>query len=102
MTNDISDIYELLATLKGNIFSLEQTVSEQSAEISRLHRIIHQKDKRIQALEKENKKLREGLSVYEKPDKDSHNSSIAPSQESIKSKAVRRTSSLRQKSTLKS
>jgi transposase/uncharacterized coiled-coil protein SlyX len=102
MNNDITDIYEVLSTLKSKISSLERTISEQSMEISRLNRIINQKDKRIHALEKENKKLMERLSGYEKPDKDSHNSSIAPSQESIKAKAIRRTSSLREKSTLKS
>lgn len=102
MNAEIIDIYEVLATLTGKISSLEQTISEQSVEISRLNRIINQKDKRIHALEKENKKLMERLSHYEKPDKDSHNSSIAPTQESIKAKAIRRTSSLREKSSLKS
>lgn len=70
---------------------MEQTISEQGADISQLHRIINQKDKEIHVLKKR-------LSKYEKPDKDSHNSSIPPSQESISAKAVRRTQSLRTKS----
>ena len=38
------------------------------------------------------------MSNYEAPDKDSHNSSILPSQESLSAKAIRRTQSLRKKS----
>ncbi|MDR1882108.1 MAG: hypothetical protein LBR26_04920 [Prevotella sp.] len=102
MNTELTNIYEALSTLKSKISSLERTVSEQSVEISRLNRIINQKDKRIHALEKENKKLKEGLSRYEKPDKDSHNSSIPPYRESITAKAVHRTNSLREKSSLKS
>lgn len=49
-------------------------------------------------LQKENDELRQRLSKYEKPDKDSTNSSIPPSQETIKSKVIRRTISLREKS----
>lgn len=70
---------------------MEQTISEQGADISRLNRIINQKDKEIHFLKK-------CLSNYEVPDKDSHNSSVPPSQESIPSQAVRRTQSLRKKS----
>lgn len=42
--------------------------------------------------------MKKRLSHYEGPDKDSHNSSVPPSQESIQAKAVRRTRSLRKKS----
>jgi hypothetical protein len=47
------------------------------------------------SLKDENVKLREQLSCLEVPRKDSHNSSIPPSKESIKAQAVRRTRSLR-------
>jgi len=69
---------------------MEQTISEQGTEISRLRCVINQKDKEIHVLKKR-------LSKHETPDKDSHNSSIPPSQESIQAKNVRRTQSLRQK-----
>jgi transposase len=47
------------------------------------------------ALEVEVKELRGRLSRYEKPVKDSHNSSTPPSRENLRSQAVRRTRSLR-------
>lgn len=70
---------------------MEQTISEQGADISQLHCVINQKGREIHILKKR-------LSKYEEPDKDSHNSCIPPSQESIPAKAVRRTHSLRKKS----
>jgi transposase len=54
--------------------------------------------KRVSELEAENAELRERLSHYEKPEKDSHNSSTPPGQESIKAAAIRRTRSLRKPS----
>lgn len=70
---------------------MEQTISKQGTDISGLHRIINQKDK-------ENHVLKKRLSRYEESDKDSHNSSIPPSQELIPAKVVRRTRSLHKKS----
>jgi len=49
----------------------------------------------ISALKTENIELRERLYRFEHPPKDSHNSSIPPSKESIKAQAIRRTRSLR-------
>jgi len=49
----------------------------------------------VSELKAENTELRERLSRYERPEKDSHNSSIPPGKESIKAQAVRRTRSLR-------
>ena len=51
-----------------------------------------------QRLLKENKELRQRLSKYEQPPKDSSNSGTPPSKENIKSEVVRRTSSLREQS----
>lgn len=101
MNNEITDIYEVLIALRAKVSALEQTISEQSTEISRLNCILNKRDKHIHALENENKKLMERLSGYEKTDKDNHNSNIPSSQESIKAKTVCCTSSLRHKSTLK-
>lgn len=50
---------------------MEETISAQGADISRLHRIINHKDKEIHSLKKR-------LSKYEEPGKDSHNSSVPP------------------------
>jgi transposase len=87
-----------LSTLQAEVDSLKSTVSEQRMEISGLYRRLDFKDKEILALKRENKTLGDKLSKYEKPEKDSHNSSVPPSQESISSRLLHRTSSLREKS----
>ena len=73
MTEQVTDISKFLSEMNEKFSSMEQTISEQGADISRLYRIIDQKDKEIHVLKKR-------LSKYEEPDKDSHNSSIPPSQ----------------------
>ena len=98
----ITDIMNVFATFKAETETLQNIISEQGMEISRLNHRIDSKDREILLLKRENNLLQEKLSEYEKPVKDSHNSSIAPSQEPIPSRAVRRTVSLRKKSELKS
>ena len=98
MSLPVNDIMHALSTLQSEMDSLKSTVSEQRIEISGLYRRLDLKDKEILELKRDNKTLREKLSKYEKPEKDSHNSSIPPSQESISSRLLRRTSSLREKS----
>lgn len=98
---DVTDIQDILKGLKAEIVDLKQMVSDQGSEISRLKRLCTQKDARIAKLENEKKSLKNRLSKYEKddtPEKDSHNSSIPPSQESIAAKNIRHTTSLREKS----
>lgn len=102
---DVTDIQDILKGLTADITGLKQTISEQGVEISNLRRLCTQKDARIAKLESENATLKSKLSKYEKedtPDKDSHNSSIPPSQESIAAKNIRHTTSLREKSNLSS
>ncbi|MGL5317629.1 MAG: DUF6444 domain-containing protein, partial [Bacteroidales bacterium] len=91
MNEQVTDISKILLEMNNKLSSMEQTISEQGAEISRLHSIINKKDKEIHS-------LKTRLDKYEKPDKNSLNSSTPPSQESISAKAVRRTESLRKKS----
>ena len=98
----VIDIENVLKTFQSRIKSLEHTVNEQKIEISQLNYRLGSKDKEILNLKRENKALQEKLSKYEKPIKDSHNSSIAPSQEAIGSRELRRTTSLRKKSDRKS
>ena len=106
---DVKDIESVLSVIRKKMSELENTVSEQGSEIDRLNRLdashkkeMHEAKQTIKRLETENKKLKEKLSKYEKPQKDSHNSSIPPSQESISSKEIRRTRTLRRKSGRKS
>jgi len=98
----ITDIIKVLTTLRSETESLQHTVSEQKMEISRLNYRLSSKDRDILKLKRENQALREQLSQYEKPTKNSHNSSIPPSQESIPSRELRRTVSLRKPSGRKS
>lgn len=84
MKDSVTDIPQMFKFLYGEIKSMKEIIESQSIEITRL--------------QKENEELRQKLSKYEKPDKDSTNSSIPPSQETIKSKSIRRTNSLREKS----
>ena len=56
---------------------------------------IKELSRRVLALEAENAELRERLARYEKPVKNSHNSSIPPSREGLREQAIRRTRSLR-------
>lgn len=109
MQEQVKDIESVLKCLTSKLGELEKTVSEQGTEIDRLNRLdtchkkdMHEAKQTIRKLEAENNELKEKLSKYEKPEKDSHNSSVPPSKESIKSREIRRTQSLRQKSGRKS
>ena len=102
MLPPVTDIIHLLTTFKAETESLRHTISEQRMEISRLNHRLGGKDREILLLKRELNTVREKLSHYEKPPKDSHNSSMAPSQDPIDSRALRRTVSLRTKSGRKS
>ena len=87
----INDINSALTGLLSELQSLRKTVDSQHAEICTLNR-------NVDRLLKENRELRKRLEKYEKPPKDSGNSSTPPSKEPIKSEVERRTKSLRKKS----
>lgn len=87
----VNDISEALSGLLIELQLLRKTVDSQHAEICSLNR-------NVDKLLKENRELRKRLEKYEKPPKDSRNSSTPPSKESIKSEIIRRTKSLRKKS----
>ncbi len=80
--------------LASKMDSMLETIDAQYTEIAALNR-------NVQMLQKENRKLRKRLEKYEKPDKDSNNSSTSPSKEKLKDEIVRRTKTLRKKSGLK-
>ena len=69
MKDSVTDIPQMFKFLYGEIKLMKEIIESQSIEITRL--------------QKENEELRQKLSKYEKPDKDSTNSSIPPSQETI-------------------
>lgn len=85
----------LIQQLLLRMDELTQSVREQNATISRLRRLVEQKDSEI-------RKLKARLSKYEEPPKNSGNSSVPPTQDSIPDQVVRRTRSLRKPSGRKS
>ena len=87
----VNDINSALSGLLYELKELRGTIDSQHAEICSLNR-------NIDKLLKENRELRKRLEKYEKPPKDSGNSSIPPSKEPVKSEMERRTKSLRKKS----
>lgn len=87
----VNDIFETLSGLLSELQSLRKTVDSLYAENRTLNR-------NVDRLLKENRELRKRLEKYEKPPKDSGNSSTPPSKEPMKSEVERRTKSLRQKS----
>lgn len=90
MNDQVEDMENVLADIAVRLMSLENTVSEPDSEINRLQRVIDLKDKTIHDLENR-------LSKYEDPPKDSHNSSIPPTLDSIENQIVRHTKTLRKK-----
>lgn len=98
MNEQVTDISKTLKYLFKELDSMRQTVDSQHAEICQLNRNKEAQSKQIRALKKENSLLRNCLSKYEQPQKNSNNSSIPPSKENVKTEAIRRTKSLREKS----
>ena len=107
-----TDIEDVLRQINQRLRKLEKSDSEKNEEIGRLNRIIGQKDveihslkmmlataeARVEELEKEHG-VGDGMHGSSgKPEKNSSNSSIPPSQESIAARELRRTKSLRKPS----
>lgn len=105
MSESINDIQQAIANLNKEMQLMGKEINNQHDEICRLSRNtqnlnknLHASKNRIKVLEEENLVLRNRLSKYEEPPKDSNNSSVPPSKESFKSETKRRTKSLREKS----
>lgn len=95
--NQQVDIEKYLEEFRSEIGNLNKTVKDLSDDNARLNR-------RVEALNVENADLRKRLSKHEdpQPPKNSGNSSVPPSKESMGDEIKRRTSSLREKSGRKS
>ena len=74
---------------------MRETIDQQYAEIAKLNRNIEALNRQIRKKDEENARLKERLFKYEKPKKNSGNSSTPPSKESMKDEIVRRTETLR-------
>jgi transposase/regulator of replication initiation timing len=87
----ITDIGYLLNSLQEKIKNLENKMKVLEMENARFRYNLHQSDL-------ENSRLRDRLSRYECPKKDSHNSHIPPTKQYLSSVKIQRTKSLREKS----
>lgn len=77
---------------------MRETIDRQYAEIAKLNRNIEALNHEIHKKDEAIVKLEERLSKYEKPGKNSGNSSTPPSKERMKDEIVRRTKTLRKPS----
>ncbi len=119
MESQCTDIDDVLRQINLRLRKLEKSDSEKNEEIGRLNRIIGQKDVEIHILKTELSSARKELAEANdrikelekdsdedagpsgtsgKPEKNSSNSSVPPSQESIAARELRRTKSLREPS----
>ena len=98
MKEQVADISEVLKSMAEEMLSMRKTIDQQYSEIARLNRNIEALNHQLRKKNEENAKLRERLSKYEHPDKNSGNSSTPPSKENMKDEIVRRTKTLRKPS----
>lgn len=94
MGEQVTDISKMLKEVVLEMRTMQETIDVQRTEIANLNR-------NVQKLQKENRDLRSCLAKYEKPEKNSENSSTPPSKEKMKDEVIRRTKTLRKQSGLK-
>ncbi|MDE6786795.1 MAG: IS66 family transposase [Muribaculaceae bacterium] len=102
MKQQVNDISAVLRGLSAQIESMQKTIDSQHATLCQINRTSQGQLKEIRDLKKILKKkdkeldeLRQRLSKYEEPPKNSGNSSTPPSKERISDEIIRRTKSLR-------
>ena len=98
MKEQVTDISKVLQDMTAEMRSMRETIDQQYAEIVQLNRNIESLNQQIRKKDEENARLKERLSKYEKPKKNSGNSSTPPSKESMRDEIVRRTKTLRKPS----
>lgn len=98
MEEQVNDMSQTLQTIVEELQQLRQNNDAQYNLICQLNRNSGAQLREIRSLRKENSILRERLSKYEQPPKDSNNSSTPACKENMESEMKRRTKSLRKKS----
>lgn len=98
MKEQVTDISKVLQDMTVEMRLMRETINQQYAEITKLNRNIEALNHQIRKKDETITMLTERLSKYEKPKKNSGNSSTPPSKESMKDEIVRRTKSLRKPS----
>ena len=91
----VTDISEVLQTIKMKMQLMSETISSQHAEICQLNREVNKLHTDMRERDKHIEDLKARLAKYEAPNKDSGNSSTPPSKENMKAEAIRRTKTLR-------
>ena len=91
----VTDISKVMRDMAAEMQSMRETINRLYADIARLHRNAESLNIQIRKKDKEIAELKERLSKYESPKKDSGNSGTPPSKESMKAEIVRRTKTLR-------
>ena len=91
MKEQVTDISKVLQDMTAEMRLMRETINQQYAEIAKLNRNIEALNRQIRKKDEENARLKERLSKYEKPKKNSGNSSTPPSKETMKDEIVRRT-----------
>ena len=94
MNEQVTDILQAFKKLTSEIASMREVMDAMHTENVNLRRTVEK-------LRAENRTLRKQLEKYERPKKNSNNSSTPPSKEPMKDEVLRRTKSLRRKSGLK-
>ena len=95
MKQMVTDISEVLQTIKMKMQLMSETISSQHAEICQLNREVNKLHTDMRERDKHIEDLKARLAKYEAPNKDSGNSSTPPSKENMKAEAIRRTKTLR-------
>ena len=88
MKEQVTDISKVLPDMTAEMRLMRETINQQYAEIAKLNRNIEALNHQIRKKDEENARLKERLSKYEKPKKNSDNSSTPPSKESMKDEIV--------------
>ena len=88
----------MLLNIAEEMRLMRETINQQHTEITKLNRNIESLNHQLRKKNEEIAKLKNRLSKYETPDKNSGNSSMPPGKERMKDEVVRRTKTLRKPS----
>jgi transposase len=99
---DMEEIVRMVVLRNIELSKLVSTLEAENASLEVKKTLLETKNTSLEtknaSLEAKIAELRKQLSRFERPQKDSHNSSIPPSSDSLKGQAIRRTRSLREPS----
>ena len=79
----VTDISKVLQDMTAEMRLMRETINQQYAEIAKLNRNIEALNRQLRKKDEENSILKERLSKYEKPKKNSGNSSTPPSLDNL-------------------